>query len=229
MLMRARMMRTYALVMLGLAVAACGSVTSRGTNGGGAGAGGRGGTDGGGGASTGGTGGGGGASTGGTGSGMAGSGGATGAGTGGAAGGGADAAGGGAGHAMGGTGGSSQCPPGQVWCAGCTPGTGVCSPGGCPGFACPPPDAGSSDANGACALATTVDECDARAGCHSVFVDPGNCRCAAPAVARTSPAARTGPRPSARTTESIARYPSPTAKAVTWSGTRADATRAACA
>ena len=171
MLMRARMMRIFASVMLGLAVAACGSVHSRGADGGDAGAAGRGGTDGGGGTSIGGTGGG-----------MAGNAGAPGAGTGGVSMGEQGGVGGGsgaAGHTTGGSGGSSQCPVGQVWCPGCTPGTGSCSPGVCAGFACPPADAGSSDASGACALATTVDECDARAGCHSVFVDPGNCRCAA--------------------------------------------------
>jgi hypothetical protein len=39
-------------------------------------------------------------------------------------------------------------------------------------------DAGAPDASGGCALATTADECDARPGCHSVFFDPHNCRCA---------------------------------------------------
>src|SRR5581483_8223596 len=78
---------------------------------------------------------------------------------------------------LGGAGGA-QCPSNQIWCPGCTPGTGSCSPGGCPGFACPPPDAGPSDAAGGCAAAATVDECDARPGCLSVFVDPHNCRCA---------------------------------------------------
>ncbi len=33
-----------------------------------------------------------------------------------------------------------QCPAGRVWCPGCTPGSGSCSSGGCPGFACPPLD-----------------------------------------------------------------------------------------
>jgi hypothetical protein len=34
------------------------------------------------------------------------------------------------------------------------------------------------DAAGACATATTAAECDARATCHSVFIDPGTCGCA---------------------------------------------------
>ena len=78
----------------------------------------------------------------------------------------------------GGGGGSSLCPPNQIWCPGCTPGTGMCSPGGCPGFACPPPDAGIVDAGGACSSATTAAACDARTGCHSVFFDPQTCGCA---------------------------------------------------
>jgi hypothetical protein len=69
---------------------------------------------------------------------------------------------------------------GTVWCPGCTPGTGSCSIGGCPGVACPPLDASVSDAAQAkCADVTTLAECDARTDCHSVFVDPQNCRCAA--------------------------------------------------
>jgi hypothetical protein len=81
----------------------------------------------------------------------------------------------------GGAGGASQCQPGQVWCPGCTPGTGTCySSGGCPGVACPPIDASVADAAQAtCADVTTLAECDARTDCHSVFVDMQNCRCAA--------------------------------------------------
>lgn len=69
-----------------------------------------------------------------------------------------------------GVGGSTpgSCPSGQVFCPGCTPGTGQCYAGGCPGVAC-----------GSCTLATTQTECDARAECHSVFVDPGTCGCMA--------------------------------------------------
>lgn len=33
--------------------------------------------------------------------------------------------------------GNTTCAPGQVCCPGCEPGTGSCSVGGCPGFACP--------------------------------------------------------------------------------------------
>jgi hypothetical protein len=79
----------------------------------------------------------------------------------------------------GGGGGSSLCPPNQIWCPGCTPGTGTCSPGGCPGIACPPLDAGFVDASGPCSSETTAAACDARAACHSVFFDPQTCRCAA--------------------------------------------------
>lgn len=78
----------------------------------------------------------------------------------------------------GGSGGSPLCPPNQIWCPGCTPGTGMCSPGGCPGFACPPPDAGSMDARSPCSSATSAADCDARTSCHSVFVDPHTCGCA---------------------------------------------------
>ena len=99
-----------------------------------------------------------------------------------AAGGSGDTGAGGITGAMGGAGGgggSSLCPPNQIWCPGCTPGSGMCSPGGCPGVACPPPDAGSLDASGPCSTAATAAACDARAGCHSVFFDPNTCGCAA--------------------------------------------------
>lgn len=85
---------------------------------------------------------------------------------------------------IGGAGGAAQCPSNQTWCPGCTPGTGSCTLGVCAGIACPPPDAGGSldsgqaDAlSGACAQATTLVDCDARVGCHPVFVDPQDCRC----------------------------------------------------
>ena len=78
----------------------------------------------------------------------------------------------------GGGGGSSICPPNQIWCPGCTPGTGMCSPGGCPGVACPTLDASAVDASGPCSTATTAAACDALTGCHSVFFDPQTCGCA---------------------------------------------------
>jgi len=46
------------------------------------------------------------------------------------------------------------------------PGTGAA----CPAIACPQPT---------CAQVTTKDACEARTDCHSVFVDPHNCTCAA--------------------------------------------------
>lgn len=150
-------MKAHGVALLGLAIVGCGSLTPLSTDGGVGGAGGGNSGVGGGGAI--GTGGGGGIGTGGGAGGM---------------GGGA----GGMGGAQG-PGGSSVCPPGQVWCPGCVPGSGMCSPGGCPGFACPSLDAGSVDASGACSTMTTAAACDARADCHSVFVDPHTCRCAA--------------------------------------------------
>ena len=45
----------------------------------------------------------------------------------------------------------------------------VSSPLPCPAVACPI----------ACSQVTTLADCDARADCHSVFVDSQNCRCAA--------------------------------------------------
>ena len=39
----------------------------------------------------------------------------------------------------------------------------------CPAIACPAP----------CSIATSQESCDARPDCHSVFVDPGTCGCAA--------------------------------------------------
>jgi hypothetical protein len=49
---------------------------------------------------------------------------------------------------------------------------------GCTGSGCSK-DAGNSDAAGSCGQVTTRTECDGRNDCHSVFVDPGNCGCAA--------------------------------------------------
>jgi hypothetical protein len=109
-----------------------------------------------------------------------GSGGTAGGGMGGGAVGGAAGRGGGAGEAgaAGGAGGAGQCAPGRVWCPGCTPGTGACYVGGCPGAACPP-DGGTGDAaTSTCAEVTTLEACDQRTDCHAVFVDQRNCRCA---------------------------------------------------
>jgi hypothetical protein len=125
----------------------CGSVTAPGGGGGGSGTAGRGGASG-----TAGQGGGlGGAGTGtagagGAGTGMAGAGG-SGTGTAGAGGAGRAGAGGSGTAGASGAGGTSPCPPGQVWCPGCTAGSGACSVGGCPGIACPPVDAGCSGSN----------------------------------------------------------------------------------
>jgi hypothetical protein len=74
---------------------------------------------------------------------------------------------------------AGPCPAGKIWCPDCTPGTGSCYSGGCPGNACPLPDAGTTDApSGGCDQATTQAACDSRVDCHSVFVDPGSCGCA---------------------------------------------------
>jgi hypothetical protein len=79
---------------------------------------------------------------------------------------------------------AGPCPAGQIWCPGCTPGTGSCFTGGCPGIACLEQDAGctgsacskdagASDAPSAsCAQVTTQAACDSRSDCHSVFESP---------------------------------------------------------
>jgi hypothetical protein len=107
-------------------------------------------------------------STGGTGGGTTGgTAGATDAGNGGTGGGSGEAGSGGtagSGAAAGG-GGAEQCPEGQMWCPGCTPGTGSCGVG-CTGAQC-----------GTCSEANTLEECEARPDCHSVFHDPGDCVC----------------------------------------------------
>ncbi len=90
---------------------------------------------------------------------------------------------------------AGPCPAGQMWCTGCTPGTGSCGVV-CTGVACPAPDAGcegdlcaSSDAPAAqedaadadaasCSQVTTQAECDVRGDCHSVFRSLGACGCA---------------------------------------------------
>jgi hypothetical protein len=107
-------------------------------------------------------------STGGTGGATTGgSGGATDAGKGGTGGGSGEAGSGGTAGSGGaaGSAGAEQCPEGQIWCPGCTPGTGSCGVG-CPGAQCR-----------TCAEATTLEECEARPDCHSVFHDPGTCTC----------------------------------------------------
>jgi hypothetical protein len=124
-----------------------------------------GGSSGRGGAATGGTGG---ATGGGAGASTGGNGGAGGSGQAGSGGANVGGSGGGSGEAgsTGGTGGAEQCPPGQMWCPGCTPGTGSCGVA-CTGAAC-----------SECSFASTFEECEARPECHSVFVDPGTCGCA---------------------------------------------------
>jgi len=65
---------------------------------------------------------------------------------------------------------------GGVTCTGsvCPPADAGCEGGGCSR------DAGTSDAfSGSCSQVTTEAECDGRGDCHSVFVDPGTCGCAA--------------------------------------------------
>ena len=83
------------------------------------------------------------------------------------------------------------CPAGQMWCEGCTPGTGSCADI-CPSLVCPGADAGCiggtcaldarpSDATAqSCTLITTQTECDGRSDCHSVFESANNCGCSAP-------------------------------------------------
>jgi hypothetical protein len=87
--------------------------------------------------------------------------------TGGASMGGAAGAGESSGEAgSGGAAGAGGCPSGQMWCVGCTVDSGVCAVM-CPTSLCP-----------ACSDMTTLEECEARVTCHSVFQDPGTCGCA---------------------------------------------------
>ena len=89
------------------------------------------------------------------------------------------------------------CPAGQTWCPGCTPGTGMCF-AVCGAVACPPPDAGVSDAAVAsCSQVSTQAECDSRSDCHSVFENPPNfSRCADGGHANcTGPVACLAPQP----------------------------------
>lgn len=75
---------------------------------------------------------------------------------------------------------AGQCPAGQMWCPGCTPGMGSCGTA-CTGMVCPTDAAVASDTGaGACSQLTTQTACDARSDCHSVFYDPGDCGCASP-------------------------------------------------
>ncbi len=97
-------------------------------------------------------------------------GGSAGAGHGGANGGSAGAGHGGANGGSAGAAGSAGaggCPSGQTWCPGCTSGSGSCSVV-CPAAPCP-----------SCSSVTTLNECELRSDCHSVFTDPGTCGCAA--------------------------------------------------
>ena len=73
---------------------------------------------------------------------------------------------------------AGQCPSGQIWCPGCTPGTGSCGQV-CTGAPCPVGDAAAVDTStGACSSLTTQADCQARSDCHAVFYDPGTCGCA---------------------------------------------------
>lgn len=83
---------------------------------------------------------------------------------------------------------AGQCPAGQMWCPGCTPGEGSCGVA-CTGMVCPAPDAAvaedaafsdsaTADASTvACSQLTLQTDCEIRADCHAVFVDPGTCGC----------------------------------------------------
>jgi hypothetical protein len=75
---------------------------------------------------------------------------------------------------------AGACPANETWCPGC-PSLGIAGSCGqvCPGYACPAPDAGTTDAaSGSCSAITTQAACDGRGDCHSVYVDPGTCGCA---------------------------------------------------
>jgi hypothetical protein len=92
--------------------------------------------------------------------------------------------------------GDAGCPGGQIWCPGCTPGTGSCGvvctgapclapDAGCDGGACSASDAPTAqkDASGTemesttCSQVTTEAECDARGDCHSIYRSIGACGC----------------------------------------------------
>lgn len=83
------------------------------------------------------------------------------------------------------------CPAGQMWCPGCTPGTGSCGTA-CPGLVCAPLDAGcadgacsqdavqSQDVPPACSQIRTQAACDQRGDCHSVNFNQKSCGCSTP-------------------------------------------------
>jgi len=85
---------------------------------------------------------------------------------------------------------AGQCPAGQIYCPGCTPGTGTCgtvctgAPCPCTGSACPMVDASTTkDAllaeagSATCSQLTTQAECDGRGDCHSLYRSIGACGC----------------------------------------------------
>ncbi len=116
--------------------------------------------------------------------GLDGGGGLGGGGTGGGGSGGGAGTGGAAGGRAG-NGGAGGCAPNQVWCPGCEPGTGACYVGGCPGAACPPPDAGVPPAQlchggASCSAGTSCGlDCMGNVGNVSGLTGPGiNCSCA---------------------------------------------------
>ena len=148
----------------------------------------------------------GGAGSGGTGSGGVGTGGTSsggvGSGAGGTGPGGTSGRGGAGGSGVGGTGaggigagGSSVvdagvCPSGQIWCPGCTPGTGSCG-AACLGLVCPALDAGtvdallSQDAPVQCSQIRTQAACDQRSDCHAVNFASKDCGCSTPGCCTT--------------------------------------------
>lgn len=76
---------------------------------------------------------------------------------------------------------SGQCPSGQIWCPGCTPGTGSCG-AVCTGAPCLITDAApeasvsigdsaGSDGSTACSDLTLLADCQARGDCHPVYMD----------------------------------------------------------
>jgi len=73
------------------------------------------------------------------------------------------------------------CPRGTICCGGCTPGTGACYSGGCPGAACPPPPADASAATDARACSDKAPACGPGQVCD---LDQAG-RCAASTVAGT--------------------------------------------
>jgi len=82
------------------------------------------------------------------------------------------------------------CPSGQMWCPGCTPGTGSCG-AACLGLVCPVLDAGtvdallSQDAPVECSQIRTQAACDQRSDCHSVSFASEACGCSTPGCCTT--------------------------------------------